>query len=133
MPPLEFPIDPIINALRSLFGRCLLIFVVVAVGCGIGTAIAAKSIAALGPGITYFHATAFSSMLVSYGALAFLCIFAFAILYVIFEWSEWSLLFPLTICIWIGWDTTDYALNRSPIVRMERQINESLRNPSEKR
>ena len=132
MKTFEFPIDPIIDAFRSLLGRFVLVLMAVAFGYGIGTAIAAKSLSFLGPGIVLFHATAFSSILVSYGALVLLFVFAFAVLYVIFEWSEWSLLFPLLICIWVGWDTTDYAINRSPIGRMERQINESLRNSSEK-
>ena len=133
MQSFEFPIDPILQVLRSMFGRCFLVLLIVAVGYGTGTAIAEESVTALFAGTVLFHGTAFTSLLVSYGALAFVFIFVFAILYVVFEWSEWSLILPFLICVWVGWDTTDYILNRSPMARIERQINEGIRKSLEEK
>lgn len=129
----EFPIDPLLDALRSMFGRCFLILVCVAFGFGTGTAIVEKSLVALASGTLFFYGTAFVSVLAGYGALAFIVIFVFAILYVVFEWNERSLLVPFLVCTWVGMDTTDYILNRSPAARIEKKIKEGLRQSVEQK
>ena len=77
-----------------------------------------------------FFGTAAVSMFVSYGALVFLIIFAYAISSIVFEMPEWTLVIPFFLCVWIGYDTTDYNLNRSPMARFSKQIAESLEKPA---
>jgi hypothetical protein len=109
-----------------MIGRCVCITLAIALGFGVGTVLVDHSWSGFVSGTLMFPATAAVSMFMSYGILVFLVIFAYAICSIVLEMSEWTLLIPFFLCIWLGYDITDYQLNRSPMARILKQVNASL-------
>jgi len=122
----EYPIQTIVYAMRTMIGKCVLITLSIALGFGVGTALVDHSLPALISGTLAFFGTAFVSVFVSYGALAFLFIIAYAVISIVCELSEWTLVIPFCLCVWVGFDTTDYNMNRSPMARMQKELTQSL-------
>lgn len=109
-----------------MIGKCVCITLAIALGFGVGTVLVDHSWSAFVSGTLMFFGTAALSIFVSYGALVFLFIFAYAVVSIVCELTEWTLVIPFFLCVWISYDTMDYNLNRSPMARITKQVNASL-------
>ncbi|MBK1791858.1 hypothetical protein [Persicirhabdus sediminis] len=98
----EYPVSPFVDALQSVFGRVFLLFVLVAGGCGIGSAYADASWEMLGYGVASFPFILLGSVFTADAFFALPVIVVFSFFFVRFEWHLLSLLVPFFLATYAG-------------------------------
>ena len=118
----DYPISVIHWALQSLFGRLIVVVLVIALGCGFGVAFADRSISGFFVGLFMFPLIALPGLLVSVGLFVLPITLLFTCMFVIHEWPKWTLALPFVLNLWLAYDYMDYALYRSPDAKMRREM-----------
>ena len=114
----DYPISVIHWALQSLFGRLIVVVLVITLACGFGVAFADRSISGFFVGLFMFPLIALPGLLVSVGLFVLPITLLFTCMFVIHEWPKWTLALPFVLNLWLAYDYMDYALYRSPDAKM---------------
>ena len=118
----NFPLTPLLDAMRTLIGRIFVFFVVVITFSGIGAATGSRYLGDLVGGVIGFPLVCFNSIFYSYGLLVLPLLFLFVIGFVVYEWPLRFLIVPAVLMWLIAHDSTHFITYESATAKMMKEL-----------
>jgi hypothetical protein len=118
----NYPLAPFVNALHTVIGRVILVFVAVIIGSALGGITATNHIVGAWEAISSFFIWSASSFLFSVGIIAFPVVFLFALFFVRCKWPLWTVVVVVLLMWWNSNKTIYYLLNESAGAKVQKQM-----------